>query len=95
MNRSAARQQPVSIRSRGLLDDLLDDLADRIAQRLQPRSSSPRRLLTLRQVGEMIGRSPGAVGQLVRRGELRSVRSDRRIHVELSEVENWMDRCAH
>jgi excisionase family DNA binding protein len=78
-----------------LFEQLLDALADRVADRLEARmpSASPKRLLTLKQAGEMIGRSAGAVNQLVKRGELRSVKCGRRVHIEISEIEAWIDRC--
>ena len=73
------------------LDAVLEDLADRIARRLEAKRAP--RLLTLRAAGEMIGRSPGAVGQLVKRGELRAVTCGRRVHIDMREIEEWIERC--
>lgn len=89
----------VAIRSRkadeALMDRLLDLLAEKVAQRIQPVTAARRKLLvTLKEAGEMIGRSPGAVGQLVKRGELRGVVCGRRIHVQVKEIEDWIERCA-
>lgn len=77
-----------------LIERLLDILAEKVAQRIQPAPAARRKLLvTLKEAGEMIGRTSGAVGQLVKRGELRGVVCGRRIHVQVKEIEDWIERC--
>ena len=75
------------------LDTLLDALADKVAARIQPQPSSRKLLVTLKEAGEMIGRSAGAVNQLVKRGELRAIVCGRRIHLQTKEIEEWIERC--
>jgi len=75
------------------LDSLLDILADKIAARIQPERSNRKLLITLKEAGELIGRSPGAVNQLIKRGELRGIVCGRRIHLQTIEIEEWIERC--
>lgn len=77
-----------------ILDRFLDLLAEKVANRIQPAPASGGKLLvTLKEAGVMIGRSPGAVGQLVKRGELRAIICGRRIHLQTKEIEEWIERC--
>lgn len=85
--------RPILERSNVTLDALLDILADKIAARIQPERSSRKLLVTLKEAGELIGRSPGAVNQLIKRGELRGVVCGRRIHLQTKEIEEWIERC--
>lgn len=84
----SSEQQQVSA-----LDSFLDILAEKVAARIQIQPAQTKRLLTLKQAGEMIGRSAGAVNQLVKRGELRGVVCGRRIHIQIKEIEDWIERC--
>ena len=86
------KQQNVQLqRMQELMDCLAEALAVRVADKIRP--AQPAKLLTLRQAGEMIGRSAGAVNQLIKRGELRGVVCGRRIHIQVKEIEDWIDRC--
>lgn len=80
-------------RSALTLDALLDALADKVAQRIQPQPQGRKMLVTLKEAGEMIGRSAGAVNQLVKRGELRAIVCGRRVHLQTKEIEEWIERC--
>ncbi len=75
------------------LDSLLDVLADKVAQRIRPEPASTKLLVNLKEAGQMIGRSSGAVNQLIKRGELRGIVCGRRIHLQTKEIEEWIERC--
>jgi excisionase family DNA binding protein len=47
-------------------------------------------LYTIKEVSTMIGRSVGAVQHLVARGDIPSVKSGRRVHVEAKDLERWV-----
>jgi excisionase family DNA binding protein len=79
------------------LDTILDDLAERVAAKLGERMnyrSTDQELVTVKETAKRIGRSPGAVYQLIARGELSCVRHGRRVHVRLRELQNWIERDA-
>lgn len=75
------------------LERVLDMLADKVAARIQPQSDHRKLLVTLKEAGELIGRSAGAVNQLIKRGELRGIVCGRRIHLQTKEIEEWIERC--
>jgi excisionase family DNA binding protein len=78
------------------LDQVLDVLADKVAQRLReegPPASSPTmrpRLLTVEQAGIYIGRSKEAVQHMISSGKLPTVRSDRRVFVDVEDLDGWI-----
>lgn len=77
------------------LDAILDDLADRVVEKLEARMQhrpSVRELLTVEETAQQIGRSPGAVRQLIARGELPGVRHGRRVHVRVRDLQNWIEK---
>jgi len=74
------------------LDGLLDALAEKITARLRPESSPMPRLLTLREAGAMLGRSADAMQKLVARGEIRVIRTGRRIHITREDLDDWIAR---
>ena len=78
------------------LDQLLDALADKVAQRLRedaPAAGSPSvrpRLLTVEQAAVYIGRSKEAVQHMTSSGKLPTVRSDRRVFVDVEDLDGWI-----
>jgi excisionase family DNA binding protein len=76
------------------LDIIIEQIADLVADKLDRRLSyrpSERELLTVKETAERIGRSPGAVHQLIARGDLPCVRHGRRVHVRLKDLRAWVD----
>jgi excisionase family DNA binding protein len=76
------------------LDAIIEQIADRVVDKLEKRMShkqSERELLTVKETAQRIGRSTGAVHQLIARGEMPCVRHGRRIHVRMRELQNWID----
>lgn len=75
------------------LDAVLDLLADKVAERLRSQiTPQPVKLLTVVQVGDMIGRSKSAVQHLIAAGEIPAVKVGRRVHVEVEEIQKWIER---
>lgn len=73
---------------------LFDAIADAIAVRVAERMTAQRelRLLNVDEVAKAIGRTSGAVRQLISRGEIVAVRSGRRVQIETSQLEAWIER---
>lgn len=73
-------------------DALADAIADRVADRMRDQNStSQRRLLTVRQAAEYIGRTEPAVRHLVAEGKIRAHKVDRRISIDVRELDRWVD----
>jgi excisionase family DNA binding protein len=94
-DRTAAQLVSTPQRSGIKLDAILDDLVERISEKIAERIAyrpSHRELLTAKETAEYIGRSLGAVYQLIARGDLPCVRHGRRVHVRLRDLQNWIER---
>jgi excisionase family DNA binding protein len=77
------------------IEGLLDSLADKVAERLRQdgfaASQSIRpRLLTVEQAAVYIGRSKEAVQHMVASGKVPTVRSDRRVFVDVEDLDAWI-----
>lgn len=74
-------------------DALLDDLAERVAARI--RTNSPAqirpRLLTIDAAAKYLGRTRSAVDHMVRGGLLPTVRSDRKIFLDLRDLDRFIN----
>ena len=74
----------------------IDQLAEAVAAKLLPHlkgvALNGNRLLTARQVGEYLGRSEDSVYRLINRGLLIGVKQGRRVRVERSELERYVER---
>ena len=75
------------------LDLIIDQIAERVAEKVEAilKAPAPTELMTVKQTAGRIGRSPGAVHQLIARGELPCVRHGRRVHVRARDLQNWID----
>ena len=85
-----------AVPSRLDLGPLLDQIADLIAAKLDlrmPRSSvqDQRRLLTVGQAANYLGRTKVSVQHLVANGVLPAVRFDRRVFLDLRDLDRWID----
>jgi excisionase family DNA binding protein len=77
------------------LDQVLDVLADKVADRLRDGASASGspvrpRLLTVDQAAVYIGRSKEAVQHMVSSGKVPTVRSDRRVFVDVEDLDAWI-----
>jgi excisionase family DNA binding protein len=81
----------------GFVEDLLlDALAERLAARILAKLGDgpvamTKRLLTIEQAGEYLGRSRESMQHLVSSGKLPTVRSDRRVFLDLKDLEGWIE----
>lgn len=76
-----------------ILEQFADLVATRLASELQKNHSSAvgQRLLTIDQAAVYIGRTKEAVQYLVATGKLPVVRSDRRVFLDLHDLEQWIE----
>jgi excisionase family DNA binding protein len=80
-------------------DEMVDRLAALIAVRVQSRigvSTTGRgrvavRLLTVKEAADYIGRTEQAVQHLIHKKELMVVRRGRRVHLDRSDLDQWID----
>lgn len=73
-----------------LLDQFASTIAEKVAAKLATSRPSERRLLTAKQAATYLGRSLGAVQHLTSSGELPTVRSGRRVHYDLRDLDQWI-----
>ncbi len=81
-------------------DELLDQLAERVAQKLadrlgqlgSPPAASMRRLLTVEEAATYLGRTEDATRHLIASGQLQTVRSDKRIFLDIEDLNGWILR---
>jgi excisionase family DNA binding protein len=78
------------------LEQVLDSLAEKVANRLQEATANAAasairpRLLTVEQAAAYIGRTKEAVQHMISSGKLPTVRSDRRVFVDLEDLDRWI-----
>lgn len=82
---------------RPTVDQFLDELADRVATKLADRlaalaSVPAQRLLTVEQAAGYLSRSPGAVEHMIASGKIPCVRIDRRVQIDIHDLDAWIDR---
>ena len=81
------------------LDTLLDAFSDLIAAKLSRRLSESgreggkmrKRLLTVEEAAVYLGRSKEAVQHMVASGKLPTVKSDRRVFLDLRDLDAWIE----
>lgn len=86
---------------RGLdIDALLDVLADRLAEKVRARLAHDGggvavgpRLLTVEQGAAYLGRTKEAVQHLIASGRVPTVRTDRRVFLDVRDLDRWIDDC--
>jgi len=81
--------------ARGIEDLLLDSLAARVAARILERlgetQCASKRLLTMEQAAEYLGRSRESLQHLVSSGKVPTVRSDRRVFLDVRDLDEWIE----
>lgn len=70
------------------MDKLADAVADRLAERMVPE-----RLLTIKEVAELLGVSYRTVATIMARGDLAWLQVEDRRRVEAAEVRRYLDRA--
>ena len=80
------------------IDGLLDALADRVVGRLRAEmeqngsgASIRPRLLTVDQAATYLGRSKASVQHLISDQAIPVVRNDRRVFLDIRDLDNWID----
>lgn len=80
------------------LEPLLDALVERVAAKVVARLKSndvaatiKARLLTVEQAATYLGRTPEAVQHMVSGGKLRAVRPDRRVFLDVRDLDRWIE----
>lgn len=61
--------------------------------RVDPRETIKKRLLTIKEASVYLGRSIPSVRELVWAGRLPIVREGRRIHLDIYDLERWIEEC--
>lgn len=79
------------------LGELLDMLADRVAEKVtdqlkQQKQTGPveTRLLTIELAARYLGRTEEAVRHLIASGKIPTVRADKRIFVDIEDLDAWI-----
>jgi excisionase family DNA binding protein len=78
----------------GLLDILADALADRLAARVHAGDGAAvkPRLLTADQASVYLGRTREAIEHMIAAGKLPTVRSDRRVFLDVCDLDRWIQQ---
>jgi excisionase family DNA binding protein len=82
-------------------DSLLDAFSDLIAAKLGARLAGSareggkvqKRLLSVEEAAVYLGRSKEAVQHMIASGKLPVVKSDRRVFLDVKDLDQWIDRC--
>ncbi len=79
-----------------LLDALADRVAERVSERLNGLSASTTmkpRLLTVEQAAGYLGRSKASVQHLISDGAIPTVRHDRRVFLDIRDLDKWIEHA--
>ena len=82
-----------NVNLQGLMDSFAETVAAKLYERMQKegREKSPQhRLVSIPEAAKYIGRTAPAVRSLVSTGQLPSVQSDRRIFLDLKDLDAWI-----
>ena len=81
-----------------VLDRLLDDIASRPEQRLEtrlPQQTQAKRLFTVAEAAQYLGRSENAVKLLIHRGKLPVTKIDSKLQVDKEALDKLIDDCTY
>jgi excisionase family DNA binding protein len=82
-------------------DTLLDTFSDLIAAKVGARLAGPgreggkvqKRLLSVEEAAVYVGRTKEAVQHLIAAGKLPVVKADRRVFLDIRDLDLWIDQC--
>jgi excisionase family DNA binding protein len=72
-------------------DQMIDAIAEAVAQRLEKMSGTRQRLLPLDRAAEYLGMSENQVLNLISEGRLKPSRVDRRIRIDIRELDRLVE----
>jgi excisionase family DNA binding protein len=81
-----------------LLDQYFEDFAARLERRIEqraPRDAAPKRLFTVPEAAEYLGRSENAVKILIHRGKLPVTRIDSKSQIDKKALDKLIDECTY
>jgi excisionase family DNA binding protein len=87
--------QETNLNMDGLLNAFADVVASKLADRMAAGPAggkSRRRLLTVDEAAEYLGRTKEAVQHMIASGKLRTVRADRRVFLDIKDLDLWIDQ---
>jgi excisionase family DNA binding protein len=74
-----------------IISILASRVADEVCRRQAPNGNAPKqRLLTVAQAATYLGRSEDAIRHMVGSGKIRPVRGDRRISIDVRDLDDWI-----
>ena len=82
----------------GVLDRYLEELAERLHRKLEQRTADigrAKRLFTVAEAAEYLGRSENAVKLLIHRGKLPVTRIDSKSQVDRQALDKLIDECTY
>jgi excisionase family DNA binding protein len=84
---------PTMVNFDGLLEAMADLIADKVAKKIADNDTTPvrPRLLTVDQAATFLGRTREAVQHMVSAGKIAVVKSDRRVFLDVRDLEAWID----
>ncbi len=81
------------------LAPVLRELAQLIAHKLEEQCGGSKRieqrLLTVKQAAQYLGRSEASVQHLIAKGTLRTFRADRRVQLDVQDLDRWIADHKH
>jgi excisionase family DNA binding protein len=76
-----------------LFSMLVDAIADRVVLKLRGTNGPERVIMSVREVGKYIKRSPSKVRELVESGQLPAIKEGRKVQILKEDVEQWLSRA--
>jgi excisionase family DNA binding protein len=81
-----------------ILNQYFEEIATRLERRIEkwtPRNIAPKRLFTVPEAAEYLGRSENAVKLLIHRGKLPVTRIDSKSQIDKKALDKLIDECTY
>jgi excisionase family DNA binding protein len=81
-----------------VLDQYFEEIATRLERRIEqrvPHNVSPKRLFTVPEAAEYLGRSENAIKILIHRGKLPVTRIDSKSQIDKKALDKLIDECTY
>ncbi len=82
------------------IEALLDSVADRVAEKVRAKLAQDGggvvvrpRLLTVEQAAVYVGRTREALQHMIASGKIPTVRTDRRVFLDVRDLDRWIEDC--